>query len=136
MCGLCKPDETIQELINKARQVRQFSYAPYSNYAVGACILTEDGEFFAGCNVENAAFPLGICAEQVAVGKAISAGKRAFRAIAIVGEHPSPPCGGCRQVLFEFGAHTQVIIADLAGNYEVTTVGALLPKAFLLKGED
>ncbi|MCK9221620.1 MAG: cytidine deaminase [Limnochordia bacterium] len=120
-------------LIDKAQQVRQFSYAPYSHYAVGACVLTEEGEVFTGCNVENVSYGLTMCAERVAIGTAVTAGFQNFKAIAIVGDELCRPCGACRQVLFEFGKDIIVIMADSKGNYEVTPIAELLPEAFVLE---
>lgn len=120
-------------LIDKAQQVRQFSYAPYSHYAVGACVLTEEGEVFTGCNVENVSYGLTMCAERVAIGTAVTAGFQNFKAIAIVGDELCRPCGACRQVLFEFGKDIIVIMADSKGNYEVAPIAELLPEAFVLE---
>lgn len=125
-------DERRQELIHVATAARQWAYVPYSNYPVGAALLTTSGRVYEGVNVENAAYPNGMCAERVAVFKAVSEGERQFDAIAVVTANGGSPCGGCRQVLAEFGVDTVVIIADTEGNVKMeTTVGDLLPGAFL-----
>lgn len=130
MTSLTDPER--QALIQLATEARRRAYAPYSNYSVGAALRTVSGRIFTGVNVENAAYPTGMCAERVAVFKAVSEGERAFEAIAVVTENGGWPCGGCRQVLAEFGLETLVIIADAHGRLITeTTVGALLPGAFL-----
>ncbi|MCS6992749.1 MAG: cytidine deaminase [Anaerolineales bacterium] len=124
-------DPQIQMLIATASEARQRAYAPYSNYAVGAALLTKSGQVFTGVNVENAAYPATMCAERVAVFKAISEGEHTFEAIAIVTPNGGFPCGGCRQVLAEFGLETIVLIGDAAGHLlHQTTVRDLLPGAF------
>ncbi len=124
-------DEIRQRLIGQAQQARQLAYAPYSNYQVGAALLTRRGDIFSGANVENAAYPTSMCAERVAIYKAVSEGQRQFAAIAVVTENGGSPCGSCRQVLAEFGLDTIVLIADIAGNLlQETTVADLLPGAF------
>ncbi len=123
--------EQRQFLIDQARRARQNAYAPYSNYRVGAALLAASGKTFTGVNVENAAYPTGICAERVAVFKAVSEGEKGFVAIAVVTSNGGSPCGSCRQVLAEFGLETQVIIADENGRLiQETTVTNLLPGAF------
>ena len=118
-------------MIWQAQQARQLAYAPYSNYQVGAALLTRRGDIFSGANVENAAYPTSMCAERVAIYKAVSEGQRQFVAIAVVTENGGSPCGSCRQVLAEFGLDTIVLIADAAGNLlQETTVADLLPGAF------
>jgi cytidine deaminase len=124
-------DEQRQMLTESALEVRQWAYAPYSHYQVGAALLTESGRIYDGVNVENAAYPSSICAERVAVFKAVSEGERQFVAIAVVTSNGGTPCGACRQVLSEFGLDTIVIIADEKGNLrQETTVAELLPGAF------
>ena len=120
-----------EKLIEMAKKARDNAYAPYSNFKVGAALLTEDGEIFTGANVENASYGLSICAERVAVFKAVSEGKRKFKAIAVVAdtEKPTPPCGACRQVLAEFG-DIEVIMANLKGDVKVMKLSELLPEAF------
>lgn len=118
-------------LIRQAQQARQQAYAPYSNYRVGAALLTSSGDVFRGANVENAAYPTSMCAERVAIFKAVSEGQRQFLAIAVVTDNGGSPCGSCRQVLAEFSLETVVLVADAAGHLlQETTVAGLLPGAF------
>ena len=124
--------EDYKQLIGLANEARRHAYAPYSNYTVGAALRTKNGRVYAGVNVENAAYPTGICAERVAVFKAISEGERDFEVIAVVTDNGGSPCGACRQVLSEFGLDTVVLIADGDGKLsKETTVRNLLPEAFL-----
>jgi cytidine deaminase len=128
------PNETKVRLIQAALAARQWAYAPYSNYPVGSALLAESGRIYEGVNVENAAYPTTMCAERVAIFKAVSEGERAFSAIAVVTKNGGSPCGSCRQVLAEFGLETVVLIADEQGNLiEESTVGQLLPNAFTPK---
>jgi cytidine deaminase len=123
--------ELRDKLIQTALEVRKWSYAPYSKYHVGAALLTASGKIYDGVNIENAAYPVTICAERVAVFKAISEGERQLEAIAVVTSNGGMPCGSCRQVLAEFGLDTIVLVADEEGKLQVeTTVGKLLPGAF------
>ncbi len=118
-------------LIDLANEARRRAYAPYSNYPVGAALRTKSGRIFTGVNVENAAYPSTMCAERVAVFKAVSEGERAFDVISVVTLNGGPPCGGCRQVLAEFGADIIVLIGDGDGRLlKETTVADLLPGAF------
>jgi len=120
-----------EELIQAAIEARSRAYAPYSNYSVGAALLTSTGKLFTGVNIENAAYPTTICAERVAVFKAVSEGECKFTAIAVVTLNGGSPCGSCRQVLAEFGLETRVLIADAQGQIvQETTVADLLPGAF------
>ncbi len=125
-----KADIDHDRLIRLAATARERAYAPYSGYAVGAAVLGESGRVYTGCNVENAVYPLSMCAERIAVFKAVSRGERAFRAVAVVTENGGAPCGSCRQVLREFGEDTSVIIADKEGNWRETSVADLLPDSF------
>jgi cytidine deaminase len=119
------------KLIELALEARKLAYAPYSNYMVGAALVTPSGRFFTGCNVENAAYPTGLCAERVAIFKAVSEGEREFVALAVVTSNGGTPCGACRQVMAEFGLDTQVLIADAEGKLrQETRVSELLPGAF------
>lgn len=118
-------------LISLANEARKRAYAPYSRYRVGAALRTKSGRVFTGVNVENAAYPATMCAERVAVFKAVSEGEREFEAIAVVTDNGGPPCGGCRQVLAEFGLETRVLMANGEGEFvRETTVAELLPQAF------
>jgi cytidine deaminase len=126
--------EDYQQLIKLASEARRHAYAPYSNYPVGAALRTKSGRVYTGVNIENAAYPTGICAERVAVSKAVSDGERDFEVIALVTDNGGSPCGACRQVLSEFGLDTVVLIADGKGHpLQEITVGELLPEAFLPK---
>jgi cytidine deaminase len=122
--------ELEKELIAAACRVLQQAYAPYSGFSVGAALRTHSGRVFTGCNVENASYGLTICAERVAVGKAVSEGERDFEAIAIVSRGAATPCGACRQVLAEFNPELHIIVADLEGNYRHFRLSELLPRAF------
>jgi len=124
-------DETRQKLVQQAIGARKWAYVPYSHYAVGAALLTASGRVYDGVNIENAAYPVTVCAERVAIFKAVSEGERQFEAIAVVTSNGGTPCGSCRQVLSEFGLDTLVIIADETGAvHQELTVGQLLPGAF------
>jgi cytidine deaminase len=127
---MSKTDFDRQELIRQAAAARERAYAPYSEYAVGAALLTESGRVYVGCNVENAVYPVVMCAERVAVFNAVCDGERQFEAIAVVTSNGGAPCGACRQVLREFGEDTLVLIADTSGNTRETTVAELLPDSF------
>ncbi|MGE5586782.1 MAG: cytidine deaminase [Clostridia bacterium] len=120
------------QLIELAKGAREQAYAPYSRFQVGAALLGRSGRVYTGCNVENASYPAGICAERCAVAKAVSEGEREFSAIAVVGdtEAPCAPCGMCRQVLAEFGTDIKVVMANLKGDVKVLAVADLLPGAF------
>lgn len=123
--------EEDKELIEEAKRVRAFAYAPYSRFAVGAALRTKSGKVYNGCNIENSAFPMTMCAERIAVFRAVSAGERDFDTIAVIADSPSPtpPCGACRQVLAEFGV-SRVIMANVSGDTEEKTLDELLPGAF------
>lgn len=119
-----------EELIARAATARDSAYAPYSGYRVGAALLTRSGEVFLGANIENAVYSLTVCAERVAIFKAVSEGEQEFEAIAVVTSNGGSPCGACRQVLREFAPDLRVYIADGAGDYNRTTVAELLPDSF------
>ena len=122
-----------QALLSAARAVRANAHAPYSKFAVGAALLDEQGRIHAGCNVENAAYPQGLCAEAVAIGHLVAAGGRRIVAAAVVGEGASPvtPCGGCRQKLREFAADDlPIVVGDLQSLRARFTLGELLPFSF------
>jgi cytidine deaminase len=119
------------ELIRKAVDIRQKAYAPYSNYFVGAALLTSSGKIYTGVNVENAAYSATICAERTAIVKAVSEGEKKFQAVAVATENGGSPCGLCRQVLAEFGLDTIVLISNADGKLlKETTVDDLLPLSF------
>jgi len=127
-------DDERRALINLAKEARLRAYAPYSNYQVGAALRTSSGRIFTGCNVENAAYPTSMCAERIAIYKAISEGEKEFDVIAVVTSNGGMPCGGCRQVMAEFGLDTVVLVADVEGRLvQETTVSGLLPGAFTSK---
>lgn len=120
-----------QALIDLANTARRRAYAPYSNYHVGAALRTHTGRIFTGVNVENASYPHGMCAERVAIFKAVSEGEKEFEVIAVVTDNGGSPCGGCRQVMAEFSLDTVVLIAD--GHRKLLkemTIAELLPEAF------
>ena len=120
-------------LIDAARQVREKAYAPYSQFKVGAALQSTNGQIYCGCNVENAAYPEGTCAEAGAIAAMIAGGDTRIAAIAVIADSPLPvsPCGGCRQKIAEFAdGDVQVTLATLDGKEMVTTVAALLPGGF------
>ena len=120
-----------QSLIDLANETRKHAYVPYSKYPVGAAIRTKSGRLYTGVNVENAAYPQTMCAERVAIFKAVSEGESEFEVIAVVTNNGGSPCGGCRQVMAEFGLDTVVLIADGEGHLQKEmTVAELLPEAF------
>jgi cytidine deaminase len=119
-----------KDLIVRAMEARERAHAPYSHFAVGAALLAKSGRIYTGCNVENASYGLSVCAERVAVFKAVSEGECEFEAIAVVTEKGVTPCGACRQVLMEFGEDMQVIVADEAGGSRIFALRELLPEAF------
>ena len=124
---------TDEELIAVARKARKRAYAPYSEFAVGAALLGRSGQVYSGCNVENAAYPLCICAERTAVVKAVSEGELEFEAIAVVTATGAMPCGACRQVLREFSdaeGSLRVIVSDTASHVRTFTIAELLPEGF------
>ncbi len=121
-----------RELIQAAADGRQMAYAPYSNYRVGAAVLAASGKIYQGANVENAAYPTCMCAERVAIYKAVTDGQKQFEAIAVVTANGGSPCGSCRQVMAEFGLDTVILIANTEGDLlSETTVAGLLPEAFI-----
>jgi cytidine deaminase len=123
--------ETREMLISRAIQAREKAYAPYSHYRVGSALLTASGKIFTGANIENAAYPTGMCAERVAVFKAVSEGETEFSAISVVTDNGGSPCGSCRQVISEFGLDTLVIIASTDGHVIAeATIAEMLPAAF------
>ena len=128
-------DSTITKLIAAAREARDNAYSPYSDFKVGAAALAESGEVYTGCNVENASYGLTICAERVAILKAVSAGERTIKVIAIVaGEDKiARPCGACLQVMQEFAPKNEpmiIIASAVDGSYDIFNLGEYLPKPF------
>lgn len=123
---------TPERLIEEATKVRENAYAPFSKFKVGSALETADGSIVVGCNVESASYGLTVCAERVAVWKAISLGKTKINRIAVVAdtEDLTPPCGVCRQIIWEFGGDIPVIFANLHGDVETVQMKDLLPRAF------
>jgi cytidine deaminase len=123
--------DVIEDLVSAARKARKRAYAPYSNFFVGAAVLA-DGMIYSGVNVESASYPLSVCAERNAVAAAVAAGKRKIRAVAVVASDadPTPPCGGCRQVLHEFGPEMLVVCESDDGRRAEWVLTSLLPAAF------
>ena len=126
---------TPEKLIEAAKKARENAHAPFSNFKVGAAVATKSGKVFTGCNVENASYGLTICAERVAIFKAISEGETDFTNIAVVADTPelTPPCGACRQIIWEFCGDVPVIMANLKGETETLQMKELLPRAFDVK---
>jgi cytidine deaminase len=123
----------LNELIDRARQARGHAHAPYSNFKVGAAVVCADGRIFTGCNIENSSYGSTLCAEQVALAKAVSEGARDFVRIAVIADanRPVPPCGACRQVIFELcGREMEVVMAKLDGQFEIRKASELLPAPF------
>jgi cytidine deaminase len=120
------------ELVEAALAARLNAVAPYSNFKVGAALLTEDGSIYTGCNIENATYGLTVCAERVALWKALSEGARRFRRIAVASEsaRPATPCGSCRQLLWEYAGDIEIILVNPQGRRETHQLQALFPEAF------
>ena len=123
-------EETAQNLVTLAIAARRLAYVPYSSFPVGAALLTRTGKIYTGCNVENASYGLTVCAERIAIWKAVSEGETEFTALAVVTNIAGSPCGACRQVMAEFAPDMPVLIADLNGHVTATSVPELLPLAF------
>lgn len=125
-------ESTREELIEAATGARNCALAPYSKFCVGAAIEAEDGRVFTGCNVESAAYELTMCAERVTIWKALSEGARAFKSVVVVAdtERLTPPCGACRQLIWEFCGDVPVILANLRGDTETLQMAELLPRPF------
>lgn len=111
---------------------RDCSLSPFSNFCVGAAVETEEGKVYTGCNIESASFGLTVCAERVAIWKALSEGERKFKRIAVVADTSplTPPCGTCRQIIWEWCRNTTVILSNLRGEVEIMEMRELLPRAF------
>ena len=122
----------LQTLIDIAVQARERAFAPFSDFRVGAAVETEDGEIFTGCNVESASYGLTVCAERVAIWKAISEGARCFGRLVIVAdtERLTPPCGTCPGIIWEHCRNTTIVLANLRGETETVDIDHLLPRAF------
>jgi cytidine deaminase len=132
-------DEMVrQELLDRARHARELAYAPYSNFRVGAAVLTTAGEIFAGANIENASLGATICAERVAIFTAVAAGRHRFTALAVMADTPDPvpPCGLCLQVIAEFSPDCAVIMANTAGRWRLLPLKELLPLPFRLSSPE
>ena len=125
-------EESLQELIETAKAARLRSVAPFSSFLVGAALRTEDGKVFTGCNVESASYGLTVCAERVAIWKAVSEGERHFSELAIVAdtETLTPPCGTCRQIIWEFAKNATLVLGNLSGETQIVSIKELLPRAF------
>ena len=124
--------EDIESLIETAKRARMQSVAPFSNFQVGAAVKTAEGKVYTGCNVESASYGLTVCAERVAIWKALSEGERQFTDLAVVAdtETLTPPCGTCRQIIWEFARGAKIVFANLAGKSEEFHIADLLPRAF------
>ena len=125
-------DVEFEKLIHKAEEVRKNAYVPYSDFAVGAAIFCDNGNIYTGCNIENSSYGLSVCAERVALFKAISSGEKSFRALAISAGtiRPIPPCGACRQVLAEFNQNLEIIMTSNSGENKTYLLSELLPEPF------
>lgn len=121
-----------QILIEEARRAQKLAYAPYSHFQVGAALLASSGKIYTGCNIENASYPLSICAERVAIFKAVSEGETQFLALAVVADSQSlsAPCGACRQVIMEFAPELPVVLSNLEGQRIIVKASDLLPMPF------
>ena len=124
--------ESFQQLIEAARNARLQSVAPFSNFLVGAAVRTASGKVYTGCNIESASYGLTVCAERVAIWKALSEGERNFTELAVVADTDTltPPCGTCRQIIWEFARNADIVFANLKGESEVFHIADLLPRAF------
>jgi cytidine deaminase len=121
-----------ETLIEAAKQAREHAHAPFSKFRVGAALRAKSGKIYKGCNVENASYGLTCCAERVAIFKAVSEGEREFNAIAVAtdGDTLTPPCGACRQLIWEFCGDIPVVLGNLSGKVEMETSKGLLPRPF------
>jgi cytidine deaminase len=125
-------EEEMQSLIETAKQARLQSVAPFSKFRVGAAVKTESGKVYTGCNIESSSYGLTVCAERVAIWKALSEGERNFTELAVVAdtETLTPPCGTCRQIIWEFARGAKIVFANLKGESEEFQIAELLPRAF------
>lgn len=128
--------DDLKFLMEAAEQARMLAYAPYSRFCVGAAILTKTNKIYTGCNIENASYPAGVCAERTALFKAVSEGEREFEAIAITGGKEGEaaqfcsPCGICRQTLVEFGGESLKVLLGNSAQFSIYTLGSILPFSF------
>lgn len=124
--------EDFEPLIEAAKQARLQSVAPFSNFLVGAAVRAASGKVYTGCNIESASYGLTVCAERIAIWKALSEGERQFTELAIVAdtEALTPPCGTCRQIIWEFARNATIVFANLNGQSDKFLIGDLLPRAF------
>jgi cytidine deaminase len=120
------------ELVRIAQEAKQRAHAPYSQFPVGAALLSTDGRVYAGCNIEISSYSLTLCAERTAIFKAISEGERNFKAIAVVSDDPecTPPCGACRQVLWDLAGNIDIVMANPRGKRKIVKLSRLIPNAF------
>ena len=125
-------EESLQDLLETAKAARLRSIAPFSNFLVGAALRTDEGKVYLGCNIESASYGLTVCAERVAIWKALSEGERKFTELAIVAdtETLTPPCGTCRQIIWEFAKNATIVLGNLSGETQVVSIKELLPRAF------
>ncbi|MDQ5845615.1 MAG: cytidine deaminase [Acidobacteriota bacterium] len=125
-------EDGFQKLIETAKTARLQSVAPFSNFLVGAAVKTQAGKVYTGCNVESASYGLTVCAERVAIWKALSEGEREFTELAIVADTESltPPCGTCRQIIHEFCKNATIVLSNLRGETQTCSIKELLPRAF------
>ena len=125
-------EESLKSLIKAATNARLQSVAPFSNFLVGAAVRPENGKIYTGCNVESASYGLTVCAERVAIWKALSEGERQFTELAVVADTAplTPPCGTCRQIIWEFCRNATIVLANLEGESETVSMKELLPRAF------
>ena len=125
-------EESLKKLVETAKEARLQSIAPFSNFLVGAAVKTEDGKVYTGCNIESASYGLTVCAERVAIWKALSEGERHFVELAIVADTGTltPPCGTCRQIIWEFAKDATIMLGNLHGETQIVAIRELLPRAF------
>ena len=125
-------EESLQELLETAKAARLRSIAPFSNFLVGAAVKTDEGKVYPGCNVESASYGLTVCAERVALWKALSEGERHFTELAVVADTDTltPPCGTCRQIIWEFAKNATIVLGNLQGESQIVSISELLPRAF------
>ena len=125
-------EESLRELLESAKAARLRSIAPFSNFLVGAAVKTDEGKVYIGCNVESASYGLTVCAERVAIWKALSEGERQFTELAIVADTDTltPPCGTCRQIIWEFAKNATIVLGNLQGETQIVSIRELLPRAF------